>query len=184
MKSAKGLYYNTYYIKEKNQIHIHYMANIYDNLEDPLFHEKLNKLGFKIIEEKPKKNLLKVELPMNWSSVILDEGISVIVDHEGRARLTIIEELKISILQPRYTFEIEMVECDIGVGNMKKTNILIIVKDNMVKIHHETIPEEYVERLLEQYKNDRDHLLHSLEVFGGFFMDEKYPEWKDELAYW
>lgn len=180
-KSKVSIAHRLRYDEDNGQYKIYFLAEIYDNLDDLVFGYKLDRMGIGIEEVRGER--LYVELPDRWLYIQLNKDEGIVVDQFGRTRLKSHRPTEKSIVLQRYTPEINVVKQDLEDGAAHYVvRISILDAGNFVEEHE--IPLSYIKDLVSHFKGDEDALYHSFTTFAKELMNQHFPEWEDEGAYW
>jgi hypothetical protein len=155
-----------------------YLTFIYKNNDDEQFIFKLISLGFDIIDIK--NNMLKILLPQDWLHIKIRKDKEIITDNLGRIRLYIDCKNKKSKLLPRFAYKIENIESEKSEINQLRCQIY----DSGNLLTNIIINGDDYTKYVNSNGGSSEQLFNWAEQQCLFVLSSKYPQWKNELAYW
>lgn len=161
----------------ESRIGITYETGFYGNKKNPNFITTLTELGFTI--SKSTNSIVNAILPMDWKHIRLDKTREVIIDEFGRKRIEIDVKNKTSTLLQRFNFIFTVLRC----GN----NIIGVeyaILDRESPIEQNIIREDEFEKYVETFAGNEEKAIQTISLVLQETLDEKFPGWKDPLAYW
>jgi hypothetical protein len=160
---------------------VKYDTTIYSNNADNPFIKKLVKIGFHIISFNTK--YLRVMLPVGWSHLRISKDTEVIIDEKSRVRLGIERKLKVSVLYRRYDFTIQLAST--GEGDDKKYSVMTQLTDAGTVTEEFSYDYNTLQSVdISLYAKNDDDIVESFKLVMAEVLNNRYPEWNDELAYW
>jgi hypothetical protein len=157
---------------------VKYDTTIYSNNADNDFIKKLVKIGFHVVSFNTK--YLRVLLPVGWAHLRISK---VIIDDKSRIRVGVERKLKVSVLYRRYDFAIQVAST--GEGEDKRYSAAMQITDagnSIETFEYDFQTLEFAE--VSKYAHNDDMLIEALKQTMAISLDNKYPDWRDELAYW
>jgi hypothetical protein len=149
--------------------------------DDPYFMSKLEALGFHI--ESKMVNSLIVILPQGWTHTLNKKnGYGAIFDILNRVRIEMPKETKKSKLFRRYDFSVHMATTDHE--DKIKSAVTTHILDQGHPIEMMVIEPTEMDGILKDVDYDGEVTLDRVQEAMGVIMNERFPEWTNELAYW
>jgi hypothetical protein len=166
--------------EDETKLCIRYETWIYNDNDDPEFIFKLGNIGFGL--KSFTRNLITTYLPEGWVHLKMDKKQEVVIDDKGRKRILIDRVKRTSKILRRFDFVINI--AGIGEGEDKKQAMIAYVMDAGSVLSEHPVNDKTFANLLQSANGDQEMLLEQLKQAMAIIIDEKYPDWRNELSYW
>lgn len=167
------------YLEDENKFVRVCHCIIYENKEIDEYEYKLRSLGFmfgvRIF------GMIHVQLPVDWFVVKLRDGIEYIIDDQGRKRLVTDNKNKTTKLLRRFGYGFDTSVRELGSERIS-VSVTMYVLDQERIVHKFQVPD--AEFLQSEAPEVNDDMLEFIDTGVKLALQEKYPNWEDETAYW
>lgn len=167
------------YRSSTKTLDLYFRTTIFDNVDDPDFIVKLLDLGFTDIVRK-RNYKMDVRLPCRWAHVHIDNEHAIIIDDQGRTRMTVNKDMKTTIIHPRYKYQVIKLSSLDMIAQIVNIELL----DQEERIESYNISTKEYNLLIEAADGNEDYAQHLLEGEAVKLLSNLFPHWDNELAYW
>lgn len=171
--------YKSVYLEDENKFVRFCDCIIYENREIPEFEYKLRSLGF--VFKIRIFGMVHVQLPADWFIVKLRGGIEYIIDDQGRKRLVTDNSNKKTDLIRRFGYGFDTSIRELGDDRVSIAVTMYILDQEKI-VHKFQVPSEEFPR--SEAPELDDSMLEYIDTGVKLALQEKYPNWEDETAYW
>lgn len=159
-----------------------YLPRVHTNI--PIYENSASELCriFKALEFKIEnlfEDRLYVLLPYQWIHIKIGE-IENIIDELGRVRITIDNDKNDTVVNSRYGYGIEFIDCP----EKDISAIKCYITDSGSYKNIIKLTGDQYQLIIDSSNGDKDKLLYYFEELCDTTLEKYYPNWKDKLKYW